>query len=164
LPVPSQVEAGVATAVAAAQLAPMQVVPARYFWQAPLPSQWPLLPQDAAPASLQVFCGSVAPTATLVQVPSEVVSAQDWQAPVQALLQQIPCAQNPLRHWAAVAQEAPWFSRPQVFLVPQLYVDAHWALVEQTLKHWVPLQAYGMQARESGATHRLFALQVEGGV
>ena len=77
VPVPLQVEAAVATAVAVAQLAARQVVPATYFWQAPLPSHFPSVPQDAAPASVQVPCGSDAPTATLVQVPSAFVSAHD---------------------------------------------------------------------------------------
>jgi hypothetical protein len=39
VPAPSHVEAAVATALAAAQLAARQVVPAKYFWQAPLPLQ-----------------------------------------------------------------------------------------------------------------------------
>jgi hypothetical protein len=42
--------------------------------------------------------GSVVPVAALVQVPTVPASAQDWQAPVQLLSQQTPCAQKPLRH------------------------------------------------------------------
>jgi hypothetical protein len=49
----------------------------------------------------------------LVQVPSEVVSAHDWQAPAQAVWQQIDWEQKPDRHSAAVAQACPLFLRPQ---------------------------------------------------
>jgi hypothetical protein len=76
-PLPSQVEAAVNTPVPVGQLAATQVVPETYFWQAPLPSHFPSSPQDATPASLQVPCGSGAPTATLVQVPRVVGSAHD---------------------------------------------------------------------------------------
>jgi hypothetical protein len=40
----------------------------------------------------------------------------------------------------------------------------HWALLEQALKHLVPLQMYGLQESESGATHWPLELQVEPGV
>jgi hypothetical protein len=112
-PAPSQVEAAVKTVVPVGQVEPRQVVPWTYFWQLPLPSHLPSVPQDAAPASLQVPCGSDAPTATLVQVPRVLLSAHDWQAPAQALLQQMPCAQKPLPHSAAAAHEAPLVLRPQ---------------------------------------------------
>ena len=85
------------------QLEPRQVVPCRYFWQAPLPSHLPLVPHEGAPVSLQIPAGSTAFTGTLVQVPSALVSAHDWQAPQQAVLQQIPCAQKPLPHSAAAS-------------------------------------------------------------
>jgi hypothetical protein len=111
-PAPSQVEAAVNTVVPVGQVEALQVVPDTYFWQAPLPSHLLLLPHDAAPASLQVACGSAAPTATLVHVPRVVDRAHDWQAPEQALLQQVPCAQKPLAHSPAAPQEAPLVLRP----------------------------------------------------
>jgi len=157
------VEAAVNTVVPVGQVEPRQVVPCTYFWQTPLPSHLPSFPQVAAPASLQVPCGSDAPRATLVQVPSVLERAHDWQAPVQALLQQIPWAQNPLPHSAAAAQEAPLVLRPHE-LALQLLGVLHWSLVAQALKQAVPLQTYGAQARESGGTHFPVMLQVEGGV
>jgi len=83
------------------------------------------VPQDAAPASLQVPCGSDAPTVTLVQAPSVLLSAHDWQAPEQALLQQMPCAQKPLLHSAVVAQEAPLDLRPHEPAALQLLGALH---------------------------------------
>jgi hypothetical protein len=50
---------------------------------------------------------------TLLQVPGAVVSAQDWQAPVQFVAQQIDCEQNPDEHSAAVTQACPDGLRPQ---------------------------------------------------
>ena len=69
------------------QVAAAHWVPAAYFWQAPAPLQKPLLPQLAAPASVHWLSGSW-PAGTLVQVPMLLGSAHDWQAPVQAVLQQ----------------------------------------------------------------------------
>ena len=79
------------------QVAAVQVVPLAYFWQVPA-WHFPLVPQVDVPWSLQMPAGSVVPVATLVQVPIVPASEQDWQAPVQALSQQKPCAQKPLRH------------------------------------------------------------------
>jgi hypothetical protein len=124
VPAPSQVEAAVNTVVPTGQLEPMQVVPCRYFWQAPLPSHFPSVPQEVAPWSLHIPAGSTALTGTLVQVPSALLSAQDWQAPPQAALQQIPCAQKPLPHSAGAEQEAPLVLRPHEFR-RQLFGDLH---------------------------------------
>jgi hypothetical protein len=60
---------------------------------------------------------------------------------VQALLQQIPCAQKPLPHSAAAEHVAPPVLGPHEFMLLQLLVGVlHWALVVQALKHAVPLQ------------------------
>src|SRR5438874_2096673 len=56
-PAPSQVRALVCVAEPAGQLAATQTVPAAYFAQAPDPLQTPVVPQDAAPWSVQVLCG-----------------------------------------------------------------------------------------------------------
>jgi hypothetical protein len=53
---------------------------------------------------------------------------------------------------------------PQEELASQVLGVLHWSLLVQELKHAVPLQTYGVQARESGAAHCPLALQVEGGV
>ena len=140
LPAPSQVEAGVNIVVPLGQLEPKQVVPCTYFWQLPWPSHLPLVPHFGAPLSRQVPWGSETPAATLVQVPSAFGRAHDWQAPEQAVLQQIPCAQNLLAHSAAARQEAPMLLRPQEELASQALGASHWSLVAQLLKHAVPLQ------------------------
>lgn len=41
------------------------------------------------------------------QAPSEPISRQDWQAPLQLLEQQTPSTQNPELHWAFAAQGEP---------------------------------------------------------
>ena len=97
LPAPSQLDLPVNVVDPLGQLASAQVVPLAYFWQAPA---WhlPLVPQLAAPVSLQMPAGSAVPFATLVHAPRLPVRLQDWQAPPQAELQQTPCAQKPLLH------------------------------------------------------------------
>jgi len=138
-PAPSQVEAAVKTVVPIPQLEPRQVVPWTYFWQLPLPSHLLLVPHDVTPWSWQISWGSGAPIGTRVHVPREVVRAQDWQAPEQAPLQQIPCAQNPLAHSAAARQEAPMFLRPHEPNSQSLGIS-HGPSLVQVLKHAVPLQ------------------------
>lgn len=146
----------------AGQVAWAQVVPLAYFWHAPA-WHFPLVPQEAAPWSLQRPAGSDEPSATLVQVPRVLLSAQDWQLPVQALLQQIPWAQKPLRHSAPDEQAAPLLTLPQEFDWQRLGVR-HCASVEQALKHLLPLQTYGLQGSASGVTHRPAPSQLEPGV
>ena len=77
----------------ALQLSAAQVVPMGYLWQLPAPSQVPSVPQELAPLSVQILCGSEAAPGLGLQVPSEVDRAQLWQAPVQAELQQRPSTQ-----------------------------------------------------------------------
>jgi len=138
VPAPSQVALPVKVTEPAGQVALAQVVPLGYFWQAPA---WhlPFVPQEVAPWSLQSPAGSDAPSATFVQVPSVPLSAQDWQLPVQALLQQIPWAQKPLRHSAADEQVAPLLALPHRFDWQWLGVR-HCPSVVQALKHLLPLQ------------------------
>jgi hypothetical protein len=49
-----------------------------------------------------------------------VVSAQDMQVAVQALLQQTPCAQKPDAHAEAAVHSAPGGSLPQLLLTQEL--------------------------------------------
>jgi hypothetical protein len=49
VPVPSQLRAFVCVEAPTGQLEATQTVPAAYRWQAPAPSQTPLVPHDAAP-------------------------------------------------------------------------------------------------------------------
>jgi hypothetical protein len=138
-PAPSQVEVGVNWVVAVGQVDALQAVPLTYFWQAPAPSHLLLVPQVAAPWSRQVPSGSAPPVATLVHVPSVLPSAHDRHAPVQALLQQMPWAQNVLTHSAPEPQEAPLAFFPHERLLHEFGVR-HCALVVHVLKHAAPLQ------------------------
>jgi len=58
-------------------------------------------------------------------------------------------------------QTAPGPLSPQEFFESQVLGGLHWSLVAQTLKHCDPLQTYGAQGRESGATHWPVELQTD---
>lgn len=162
VPAPLQVEVPVNIVVPAAQVESPHEVPLAYSWQAPA-SQRPFRPQPAAPWSVQIPAGSTVPFATRVQVPWLPLRAQLRQAPLQALSQQNPWAQKPLRHSLPSVQDAPRSLRPQEF-IRQVLGARHWVSWAQVSKQRDPLQTYGRQGRESGATHWPVALQVEGGV
>ena len=98
------------------------------------------MPQLAAPASWQRPAGSAAPVGTFVQAPSVPVSAHDWQAPVQALSQQTPCAQRDEAHSLPAEHEAPLFLRPHELPLQTLGVE-QFAVTVHARKHFVPLQA-----------------------
>ena len=132
VPAPSQVAPPVG------QVAAAQDVPWAYFWQAP-PAHLPLVPQLAAPWSLQPPAGSGVPVGTAVQRPSDPASAHERHEPVQAVAQQIPCAQVADAHSTLVAQEAPFGLRPHELAVQAFPVE-HSALVAQEAKHFDPLQ------------------------
>jgi hypothetical protein len=162
VPAPSQVEVPVNVTPAPGQLALLHEVPLTYFWQAPA-WHFPFVPQLAAPWSLQIPAGSTVPLATFVQLPRVPDSAHDWQAPLQALSQQIPCAQKPLLHWLLAEQVAPLLDGPHELLEHRLGVR-HWLSAVQALKHLPPLQTYGLHGKESGATQRPAPSQLDGGV
>jgi hypothetical protein len=106
-----------------------------------LPLQVPSAPQVATAAIVHWVAGvGVWPAGTGEQVPALLVSAHDIQFPVQALLQQTPCAQKPEPQAAAVVQGAPGGSFPQLLLVQELGATQS-ALVEQVIlqapvPHW----------------------------
>ena len=77
------------------------------------------MPQLDAPWSLHWFNGSC-PAGTVEQVPPVPVSEHDMQLPVHAVLQQTPCAQNPLLHSLPAMQAAPSGLRPQLDAVQTL--------------------------------------------
>jgi hypothetical protein len=52
-----------------------QMVPTEYFWQAPAPSHWPVVPQLATPLSLQAPRG-FDPSSAATQVPTAPFAAQ----------------------------------------------------------------------------------------
>ena len=104
----------------------MHCVPLAYFWQAPLPSQKPLVPQVAAVASVHWLSGSW-PAGTAMQVPSEPAIAHDEQLVAQVVAQQTPCWQCAAEatHWLSAVQVAPCDSRPQLIVVVlQVFGDA----------------------------------------
>lgn len=61
---PDWLHVGAGVCAPATQISVPQTVPGAYFWQDPVPSQTPLVPQDALPLSVQVCRGSGAPPAT----------------------------------------------------------------------------------------------------
>jgi hypothetical protein len=116
-------------------------VPLTYRRQAPLPSQVPSLPQVAAPASVHWFSGSC-PAGTVEQVPPVPVSEHDMQVPVHAVLQQTPCAQNPLLHSPPAVHAAPSGFSPQLDAVQTLPLVQS-ALAVQLARQLPPLHTYG---------------------
>ncbi len=89
---PLQVDAAVA--VLLMHLAGLQIVPAAYRRQAPLPSQTPSVPQLPVPWSTHLPFGSAVPMATGPQRPADPESLHDEQLEVHALSQQTPSAQK----------------------------------------------------------------------
>jgi hypothetical protein len=75
----------------------------------------------------------------LVQAPTVPASAQDWQVPPHALLQQTPCAQKPLLHSVPPAHAEPSGLRPQLEDVQTLPVVQS-ALVVQVASQLPALQ------------------------
>jgi hypothetical protein len=115
-----------------------------------------------APPSVHTPAGSV-PDITGEQVPSDPLSEQSWQAPVQVVRQHVPCWQIPVSHCSPVWHEAPGGDGPHELLLHE-FGGRHCEFVAQALKHLVPLQTNGRQGRASGATHWPLELHVDGGV
>jgi hypothetical protein len=89
--------------------------------------------------------------------------AHDRQAPVQAVAQQTPWAQNVDWHSMLFEQKAPIGLRPQEPVVQTFPVEQ--ALLSLQLeKQRAPLQTNGAQAKASGTWHLPVASQVEVGV
>jgi hypothetical protein len=147
---------------AGGQLAARHEVPWTYLSQAPA-AHLPSVPQLAGPWSLQLPAGSGVPVGTLVQRPSDPVSAHERHDPVQAVAQQIPCAQVAERHSVLIEQEAPFGLRPHE-LEAQTFPVEHSALVAQEVKHLDPLQVYGVQVMASGAAQLPLASQLAAGL
>jgi hypothetical protein len=117
------------------QLAGAQGVALAYSRQLPVPSHAPSVPQLEAPWSAQWASGSC-PAGTVEQVPLVPVSAQDMQVAVQAVWQQTPCAQIPLRQSGPAAHAAPSGSFPQLPLPHTLPLEQS-ALVAQVVRQLV---------------------------
>jgi hypothetical protein len=86
----------------------------------------------------------------LVQVPSEFGSPHDWQAPLQAELQQKPWAQeSPVMHSTEVTQACPGPLRPQEPLLQTAGEAQSPSVTQEFLQTLVP-QAYGKQGAAFG--------------
>ena len=72
-------------------------------------------------------------------MPPVPVSAHDRQLPVHAVLQQTPCAQNPLLHSPPAMQAAPRGLRPQLCAVQTLPIEQS-ALVMHVAMQLLPPQ------------------------
>jgi hypothetical protein len=162
VPAPSQLAPAVKVVPPVGQVAATQDVPWAYFWQAPA-AHLPLVPQLGPPWSLQPPAGSGDPIGTSAQRPSDPASAHERHEPVQAVAQQVPCAQVAEWHSALVEQEAPLGLRPHELAVQAFPVE-HSAPVAQEAKHFDPLQVYGAQMRASGAAQLPLASQLAAGV
>jgi hypothetical protein len=125
--------------------------------------QVPVVPQEVGAVTAHWPWGSGARSGTAVHVPAEAVRLQARHAPVHALSQHTPWAQNPDAHSLAAAQSAPRGLRPHEPLV-QNSPGAQSALPPQPVWQVSPLQAKGLQVREREATHWPVALQVGGGL
>jgi len=112
-----------------------QTVPGRYLRQAPAPLHFPSVPQDGAPWSVQLFRGSLLPSAIGVHLPSDDDRAQLRQPPPQASLQQTPSTQLPDWHSVPTLQTWPSCFGPQV-----LFTQAMPATQSESLLHFA-LQA-----------------------
>jgi hypothetical protein len=104
VPVASQVPDAVS--VEPVQPPASQITPAPKRAQAPVPSQTPVRPQTAAVSVGQRWPGLV-PAADGRQVPSAPGDTQLKQAPLQAVSQQTPSAQNSDAHSLAVPHGSP---------------------------------------------------------
>ena len=83
------------------------------------------------------------PEFTLLQLPTVPARLHDLQAPLQAALQQTPCAQKLLLHSFGAEQRAPSGFSPQLLIIPfmpQMFGVMHWAFVVHAVKHLFALQ------------------------
>jgi hypothetical protein len=137
VPAPSQVAAGVSTDPV--QLAGAHCVPLGQLRQCPAPSQRPSVAQPEAAVIVHwVSVAGAWPAGMGEQVPAEPLSAHDRQVPVQAELQQTPCAQKPDTQDEAVVQGAPGGSLPQLPLVQTFGATQSALVVQVTLQAPAP--------------------------
>src|SRR5205807_348850 len=101
----------------AAEPAVEQLTPMLLNLQAPAPSQVPAQRSEPGNVPLQLPRGS-APDGTSEQAPSDPVTLQLRQVPLQALSQQTPSTQKPLPQSVSSVQTAPFGFLPVVHLGP----------------------------------------------
>jgi len=97
-------------------------------------------------------CGSRVPSGTTVQKPVLAGRLHASQASVHSALQQTPCAQNPESHSSLELHCAPpcFFPHEPFTHVLGATQSESWA---QPVEQAFPLQTYGLQLRDDGATH-----------
>jgi hypothetical protein len=163
VPAPSHVRPSVWVVAPAGQAGGAHDVPAPKSWQAPAPSQNPVVPQLAAPAFAHVPVGSAPPPGTGAHVPAVAASAHDRHVPVQAVLQHTPCAHVPDAHSAPSAHAAPGDLRPHEPFVHTAGATQSASAVHVAL-HAEPPQRKGKHEDAVGVTHVPAPSHVEPGV
>jgi hypothetical protein len=163
VPLPSHERTCVRVDVLAGQEAGAQAVPAAYRRHAPLPSHAPSLPQVEAPWSTQRPRGSLLPSATLAQWPSDPDRTHDVHVPAQAVSQQTPCAQNVEWHSPSSAHVWPSSLRPHEPF-EQTAGDAQSAPVVQAALQTAAPHSNGKHELAAGVTHAPWPSQVDPGV
>jgi hypothetical protein len=111
-----------------------------------------VVPQLDWAVTTQSSWGSGERSGTALQRPSVEARLQALQASVQAELQHTPCAQDPDWHSPAVLQSAPLGFFPHEPRTQKFPAKQSVSLV-QLPKHAFPLQTYGLQVWDGGATH-----------
>jgi len=119
-PAPSHFEAGVrlVDGVPLAQAAALHSVPEGQVAHWPA-WHWPVLPQVVWACATQSPWGS-ALAVMPAQTPRLPAMLQAWQAVLQAVLQQTPCAHWPLWHWLADEQDCPLGFLPHELTTPSI--------------------------------------------
>lgn len=161
MPVPLHMDTGL-TEDADEQVGSMQRAPADHLAQAPA-WQRPVVPQVFCTVILQMSCGSMVPSLTVVQTPMLPCRSHATQAPLHAELQQTPWAQWFDLHSLSALQSAPGGLRPQELLAQTLPIVQSLSVVHFE-RHFEPWQMKGLHVRDDGATHWPWLLQVAGGV
>jgi hypothetical protein len=111
------------------------------FWQAPAPSQAPVLPHGELVEVRHWPAGAASPDAMFLQVPALPETLHAWQVPHDADAQQTPSTQvRPLRQSGVTLQLCPWWFSPQIFAV-QCWFAAQSASLVQAVLQVAPLQA-----------------------
>lgn len=114
---------------------------------------------------MHVPAGSIPPAGTFVHVPRLLESAQVWQAPLQALLQQKPCAQSLETHSVPSAHGWPLPLRPhEPVAVLQSAGGMQSTLLAQVVLHAVVAHLNGKQAVGAGVTQAPAPSQLDAGV
>ena len=175
-PLPSQKICGVRVLPLTGQICPRQAFPLDQGRQAPAPLHVPSLEQSPAPALLLLQRDFVSepPLSTLEQVPGvlvvvplQVLHRPPEVASAQALLQHNPSVQNPLWHWLAAVQAAPFPFLPHVvtpFVNTQVAGATQSESAVQVFLHALEVQMKGSHLISAGVAQVPAPSQVEVGV